>query len=120
MRRWALQSLAAISTLVAVLLAVAVNAATATLPSFLEDHPGRAWTLVAVLGLVSIGCAVLAVRADEPRDEDGPAGGMRVGGVNAGRDLSLRGQGHTVVGGDQVTPPPRPDSPTARKRQRRC
>jgi hypothetical protein len=119
MRRWALRALAATSAMVAVLLAVVVNVATATFPSFLDHHPGRAWTLVAVLGLVSVACAVLGVRAGEPSGRGSPAGGVRVGGISAGRDLNVRGRGHTLVGGDQVTTTSRQDPSGEPKRRRR-
>jgi hypothetical protein len=103
MRRWPLRGLAATSALVAVLLAVAVNAATATLPGFLDGHPGRAWTLVAVLGTASVGCVVLAVRAGEPGEpgeQRDTADKVQVGGVHAGRDLKLDGDHNVVSGGD--------------------
>jgi len=126
MRRWVLRALAATGALVAVLLAVAVNAATTTLPGFLDHHPGRAWSLVAVLGLVSIGCAVLSVRAGEPSTQGSVAGGSQVSGVHAGRDLKIDGEHNVVTGGDYIshaTPdppaPPGPATSPGRRRDRR-
>jgi hypothetical protein len=126
MRRWVLRALAAIGALVAVLLAVAVPAATSTLPGFLDHHPARAWTLVAVLGLVSIGCAALSARAGEPSEQAGTAGRVQVGGVHAGRDLKIDGERNVVAGGDYSThtnpnpsAPPDPATRPGRRRDRR-
>jgi hypothetical protein len=122
MRRWALHTLAAASALVAVLLAIAVNAATATLPGFLDHHPGRAWTLVAVLAVVAIGGAVLAVRAGEPNQQDGTASGFHVGGIHTGGDLRIDGDHNVVAGGDytsHTTPDPPAAPPGSPRRGRR-
>jgi hypothetical protein len=124
MRRWALRTLAATSALVAVLLAIAVNAATATLPGFLDHHPGRAWTLVAVLGVTSIGCAVLALRPGEPSEQGGTSSEVRVGGMHAGRDLTIDGDHNVVVGGDYAShttpdPPAAPGLPEPQHRRGR-
>jgi hypothetical protein len=112
MPRWALRALAATSALVAVLLAIAINAATVTLPDVLDHHPGRAWALVAVLGVVTIGCAVLGVRPGEPGQHGGTAGGVQIGGVRAGRDLTIGGD-HNVVAGGDYTSHSTSDSPAA-------
>jgi hypothetical protein len=108
MRRWVLRVLAAASALVAVLLAVAVNAATTTLPGFLQHHPARAWILVAVLGALSVGCAVLVVRASESAQQPGAAAKVQVGGVHAGHDLTIEGN-HNVVTGGYYRPQTNPD-----------
>jgi hypothetical protein len=117
-RRPMLGILAATNALVAALLAIAVNAATSTLPKFLNQHPGRAWTLVGVLTVAAIACAVAAVRATQPDTAQAPDG-VRSKGVHAAGDLSIRGQGHTVVGGDHVAITPQQDPPGEPKRQRR-
>jgi hypothetical protein len=121
-----LRALAATSALVAVLLAIAINAATVTLPDFLDHHPGRAWALVATLGLASIGCAVLTLRASEPTQQGGTAGGVQVGGIHAERDLTISGEHNVVAGGDYIgssTPDPSATPPDAarsgRRRERR-
>jgi hypothetical protein len=113
-RRTILGVLAGLNALVAALLAIAVNAATNTLPEFLDQHPGRAWALVAVLTIASIACAVAAVQAGQPNGAQPPAG-ARNKGIHAERNLSVRGRDHTILGGDdlaispQQNPPNQPD-----------
>jgi hypothetical protein len=122
MRRWALRALAATGAAIAVLLAVAVNAATANLPGFLNHHPGRAWALVAVLGLFSVGCAVLAVRVGESSNQHGAADKVQAGGVHVGRDLIVDGAHNVVAGGDyssQTTPGPSTAPGSVQPRRRR-
>jgi hypothetical protein len=101
-RRTMLAVLAGLSALVAALLAIAVNAATSTLPRVLDQHPGRAWALVAVLTIAAIACAVAAVRAGQLDGVQSPAG-ARNKGVHAERNLNIRGWDHTISGGDHIT-----------------
>jgi hypothetical protein len=114
-RRAMLGVLAGLNALVAALLAITVNAATSTLPRFLDQHPGRAWVLVAVLTIAAIACAVAAVRVGQFDGAQPPAGG-RVKGVHAERNLNIRGRDHTISGGDHVAintqqkPSSQPDS----------
>jgi hypothetical protein len=110
MRRTILGVLAGLNALVAALLAIAVNAATSTLPRFLDQHPGRAWALVAVLTIAAIACAVAAVRAGQP-DGAQPPVGARNKGVHAERNLDIRGRDHTISGGDHVTISPQQNLP---------
>jgi hypothetical protein len=117
-RRSMLGILAAINALVAALLAIAANAATSTLPTFLDQHPGRAWTLVGVLTVAAIACAVAAVRAAQP-DGAQTTNRVRVKGVHAGGDVNVRGQGHFIVGGDHVAINPQQDPPREPKHRRR-
>lgn len=107
--------LAGANALVAALLAIAVNAATSTVPQFLDQHPGRTWTLVGLLTAVAIACAVVAARTGQPTAQEQVPGEGRIGGVHAGGDLTIRGQGHTVVGGDHASVPP-PSEQTRRRR----
>jgi hypothetical protein len=116
-RRTMLGVLAGVNALVAALLAIAVNAATSTLPMILDQHPDRAWTLVAVLTIAAIACAVAAVRAGQPNGAQQPAG-ARNKGVHAGGNLTIGGQGHTVVGGDHVAIKPQQDQAGEPKRRR--
>jgi hypothetical protein len=116
-RRPALRVVAAISALVAALLAIAVNAATSTLPRFLDGHPGRAWTLVGILTVSAIACAVASVRAGQP--DEAPPTGIRVKGLHAEGNLTIDGNGHTVVGGDHVAITSHQNPPGESKRRRR-
>jgi hypothetical protein len=124
MPRWALRALAATSALAAVLLAIAINAATVILPDFLDHHPVRAWALVVGLGVVTIGCAVLGVRPGEPAQHDETAGGVQIGGLHAGRDLTIDGDHNVVAGGNYTShmtsdSPAAPGSPRPRSRRDR-
>jgi hypothetical protein len=116
-RRPLLGILAGINALLAALLAIAVNAATSRLPTFLDQHPGRAWALVALLTVGAIACAVASVQADLS-DKVQPPAGVRNAGVHVGGDLNIGGQGHTVVGRDHVaiTPQDPSDEPMRPRR----
>lgn len=104
MRRWQLAVLAALNALFGVLLAVSTNFATSRLPTFLEEHPAWSWMLVAVFGVATIGCAVPLARGHKSADPQHTSGSVRVGGIHVGRDLSIRGEGNAVVGGDHHPP----------------
>jgi hypothetical protein len=117
--------LAGVNAALAVLLAVAINAATSTLPRVLSDRPVWAWLLVALFAVGSVGCAVLLVRADRHQPATGGAsrgsGQRRVGGVHIGGGLKVRGDSNAITGGDHVsitTPqPPASSSPSRRRRR---
>lgn len=80
-------------------------------PGFLDQHPSRAWALVALLTIAAIACAVAAVRAGQTAGPQPPTG-ARDKGVHAGRNLNIRGRHHTVSGGDHGTLSPQKDPPT--------
>ena len=117
-RRSILGILAAVNALVAVALAIAVNVATHTLPRFLDQHPGRAWALVGMLTVVTIVCAIAAVRVGQADGTQIPSD-VQVKGIHAGGDLKVHGQRHSIVGGDQIIITPRSELPDEPKRRSR-
>jgi membrane protein implicated in regulation of membrane protease activity len=126
MARWPLGVLAGANAALAVLLAIAINAATSVLPRVLTDAPLRAWLLVAVFAVGSVGCAVLLVRtgrSDSTTGDTGRGSGQgRVGGVHVGGNLKVAGSGNVITGGDHVsiaTPSDQPPSAPPPRRQRR-
>lgn len=123
--RWSLGALAAVNAVLAVLLAIAINAASTAVPRVLIDVPWRAWLLVAVFAIGSVGCTVLLIRADRshPTTGDrGPGSGQRrIGGVHVRGDLNVRGSGNSITGGDHVSSVvsrQKPSSPSPQQRRR--
>ena len=124
--RRSLAALAAVNAALAVLLAIATNAVANALPRVLSEEPWRAWLLVGVFAIASVGCAVLLVRVDRShhtiRDREPESGQRLVAGVHVGGDVNVRGSGNSITGGDHnssTAPPQRPPPKPSRQPRRR-